>query len=54
MKDKVFDAPKERSFVTCAEAVELNRPVGSRIFWRPGSVVNWLKPGLDAAEVLEA
>lgn len=39
--------------VTCREAVELSKKPGARIFWRPGAVVNWMLPELDAAEVLE-
>lgn len=37
---------------TCREATELCRTIGVRIFWRPGSVVNWMLPELDVAQVL--
>lgn len=38
---------------TCREAQELCATTpGVRVFWRPGSVVNWLTPETDEAQLL--
>ncbi len=42
-----------KNMTTCERAIELCKQPSARIFWRPGGVVNWMLPELDAAEILE-
>jgi hypothetical protein len=53
MKSKIVPfVPPTTMNTTCQEAKALSKPVGARIFWRPGGVVNWMLPELDLAQVL--
>jgi hypothetical protein len=50
----VIQFPKPTiNVTTCREAVKLSKAPGVRVFWRPGGVVNWMLPELDAAQILE-
>jgi hypothetical protein len=52
MKENLLVMPKTTT-TTCEKARELSKQPGVRIFWRPGGVINWMLPELDAAQVLE-